>query len=167
MFTDKLQQGFNEHINAELYSAYLYLAMASFFDRKSLAGFANWLKIQAQEELAHAVKAYDFVHERGGEVAFGAIAAPEGQWDSPLQVFEAALAHEKEVSRRIEELVALAEVEKDRASRIFLDWFVTEQVEEEASFDALIQQLRLIENAPQALFMLDRELGQRTFQRPA
>ena len=167
MFTEKMQRAFNEHINAEIYSAYLYFSMAAYFDRRGLPGFATWMKAQAQEEMAHAVKAYDFVNERGASVLLAAINAPPNEWDSVLDVFEAALAHEKIVSQRIDELVALAEAEKDRASRIFLDWFVTEQVEEEANFDTLIQQLRLIRDAPHALFMMDRELGQRTFQPPA
>lgn len=167
MFTAKMQRGFNEHINAEIYSAYLYFSMAAYFDRRSLPGFANWMKIQAQEEMAHAVKAYDFVNERGASVVLAAIAAPPNEWGSALEVFEAGLEHEKEVSQRIDELVALAEQEKDRASRIFLDWFVTEQVEEEANFDTLLEQLRLIQDAPHALFIMDRELGQRTLQPPA
>ncbi len=167
MLKPKIQDALNDHINAEIYSAYLYFSMAAYFDQINLTGMAHWMKIQGQEELSHATKIFDFIHERGGKVILGAIAAPPHEWKAPLDAFQQALVHEQEVSARIDALVDLAEGEKDRASRLFLEWFVTEQVEEEANVDAIVQQLTLIEGAPHALFMIDRELAQRPVTDPA
>ena len=163
----KIESAFNDQMTFEMYSANIYLSMAAWFDAKNLAGFAQWMKIQYQEEMFHAMKFYDFINERGGRVLIKGIAEPSSQWDSPLAAFENALAHERIVSGRINDLVTMAAAEKDHASVNFLQWFIAEQVEEESSVDAVAQQLKLVEGAPGGLFMLDRELGLRVFTPPA
>ena len=167
MLSDRMEKALNDQINAELYSAYLYLAMAAYFESINLGGFGNWMRIQAQEELTHAMKFYDFVYERGGRVSLAAVDAPPKEWDSPLAAFEGAYAHECKVSAMINDLVNIAIEEKDHATNNFLQWFVSEQVEEEASADAVVQKLKLIGDHGNGIFMLDRELGQRVFHAPA
>ena len=167
MISEKMQDAINEQINAELYSAYLYLAMNAYFESANLPGFANWMRVQTQEELTHAMKLYDYVNERGGRVTLKAIAQPPVEWDSPLAAFEAAYKHEQKVTGLINELVNLAIAQKDHAANTFLQWFVNEQVEEEKSADEIVQKLRLTGEAPAALFMLDQQLGQRVFTPPA
>jgi len=167
MLSEKIQQALNEQINAELYSSYLYLAMQAYFESINLAGFANWMKAQTQEELMHAIKIYDFVNERNSRVILKAIDKPPTEWKSPLDVFEQVFKHEQKVTALINNLVNLAADEKDHATASFLQWFVNEQVEEEASADAVLQQLKLMQDAPGGLFMLDRELAQRVFTPPA
>ena len=157
----------NDQINAELYSAYLYLSIGAYFESRSLPGFANWMHVQVQEELAHVQKFYGWINERGGRVVLGAIDAPPAEWESPLAAFKASYAHECMISGRINDLVDIAIEEKDHATNIFLQWFVTEQVEEEASTDAVVKKLDLMRDAPNALFMIDRELAQRVFTPPA
>jgi ferritin len=159
----KLLKAFNDQINAELYSSYLYLSMESYFHSVSLDGFATWMRGQAQEEMMHAMKFYDFVVERGGRITLDAIEKPESDWKSPLDAFEAVLKHGHNVTSLINDLVNLAISEKDHASNIFLQWFVTEQVEEEASVGAVVDKLKLIKDTPSGLFMVDSELGKRTF----
>ncbi len=161
-----MEGAINKQINAELYSSYLYLAMAADFESKNLSGFAKWMRVQVQEEMVHAMKFFDYVLERGGRVTLDALDTPPAEWDSPLAAFEAAYGHEQKVTALIDGLVALAIEKKDRASENMLQWFVAEQVEEEATADAVVQQLRLAADAPGALFMLDRELGQRVFMPP-
>lgn len=163
MLKKKLQKALNDQINAEMYSSYLYLSMESYFQSISLGGFANWMRGQVQEELMHGMKFYDFVVERGGRVTLDAIAKPEAQWKSPLDAFEAILKHEQHVTSLINDLVNLAISEKDHATNIFLQWFVSEQVEEEASVGAIVDRLRLIKDNPSGLFMLDAELSKRVF----
>lgn len=167
MISKKMEEALNGQINAELYSAYLYLSMESYFKSLNLNGFANWMRVQTQEEVAHAMKIYDFVNERGGRVTLKAIDGPPTKWDSPLAVLEAVYTHEQKVTGLINELVDLAIKEKDYATNSFLQWFVNEQVEEESSADEIVQQLKIMENAPGGMFMLDRELGQRVFIPPA
>ncbi len=167
MISKKMQDAFNNQINAELYSAYLYYAMQAYFEELNLKGFANWMKIQIQEELAHADKFTDFVNERGGRVVPKAIDCPPVEWDSPLAAFEATYTHEQSVSASINNLVDIAIQENDHASKIFLDWFVTEQVEEEASVNDVVQKMKLMKDSPHGLFMIDRELAQRVFTPPA
>ncbi len=167
MLKRTIEKALNQQINAEMYSAYLYLSMSTYFESLSLPGFAGWMKVQAQEEMSHAMKIYDFVHERGGAVKLMPIDGPPVKWASPVAVFEATLAHERKVTGLINKLVDLAIKEKDHASNIFLQWFVTEQVEEEASADELLQQLKRIGNAGHALLMMDKEMGRRTFTAPA
>ena len=166
MLKREIEKGFNDQINAELYSAYLYLAMASYCESISLQGFATWFKVQAQEELFHASKLFAFVAERGGRVELGAIAAPPKEWESPLAAFEAAYAHEQHVTDLINKLVDLSIKLSDHAANNLLQWFVAEQVEEEATADGIVQNLKLVKGEGQGLFMLDRELGQRVFVMP-
>jgi len=166
MLSEKIENAFNDQMIFEMYSANIYLSMATYFDAKNLTGFANWMKVQYQEEMFHVMKFYDYINERGGRVIIKGIDAPQTDWDSPLAAFENALAHERIVTSRIGKLVELAGEEKDHASMNFLQWFVAEQVEEEANADGIIQQLKLITEAPGGLFMLDRELGLRIFTPP-
>jgi len=167
MISKKMEEALNGQVNAELYSAYLYLSMESYFKSLNLNGFANWMRVQTQEEVAHAMKIYDFINERGGRVTLKPIEGPQTEWDSPLAVFEAVYVHEQKVTGLINDLVDLAIKEKDHATNTFLQWFVSEQVEEESSADEVVQQLKMMENAPGGMFMLDRELGQRVFTPPA
>ena len=164
---EKMLAAFNKQINAEMYSAYLYLSMEAYFQSINLTGFANWMRVQTQEEMMHAMKFYDFVFERGGKVELEAIDKPPLSWDSPLAAMKEVLKHEQHVTALINDLVDLAIKEKDHASNIFLQWFVTEQVEEEASADAVIQRLKLVKADGSGLFMIDTELGQRVFTMPA
>lgn len=166
MISKKIEDALNERINAEFYSAYLYLSMQAYFESVNLSGFANWMKAQTQEELMHAMKVYDFVNERNGKVSLKEIARPPSQWDSPLAAFEAAYKHELSVTGHVNEQVNLAIEEKDHATNTFLQWFVNEQVEEESSLNNVVQKLKMIENAPGGLFLLDSELGQRVFTPP-
>jgi len=159
MISKKMEEALNEQVNAELYSSYLYLSMESFFKSQNLNGFANWMRIQTQEEVLHATKIYDFINERGGRVLLKAIEA--------LAVFKAVYEHEQKVTGLVNDLVDLAIKEKDHATNSFLQWFVNEQVEEESTADEIVQQLKMVENAPGGIFMFDRELGQRVFTPPA
>jgi len=163
----KMLKTLNGQINAEMYSSYLYLAMEAYFQSVSLKGFAAWMRAQAQEELMHAMKFYDFTNERGGKVTLEAIAKPETAWTSPLAVFEAVLKHEQHVTSLVNDLVDLAISEKDHATNNFLQWFVSEQVEEEASASEIVEKLRLIKDNTSGLFMMDAELGKRVFSMPA
>jgi ferritin len=166
MISERMQEALNGQLNAELYSSYLYMSMAAYFQDLNLGGFANWMRVQAQEELVHAMKFYDFINERGGRVVMKPIDGPSTEWDSPLAAFEAVLAHEQKVTGLINDLVELALAEHDHATNIFLQWFVTEQVEEEDSANDVVQKIKLMGDARGGLFMLDRELGQRTFTQP-
>ncbi|MDR3567650.1 MAG: ferritin [Syntrophobacteraceae bacterium] len=160
---EKMGSALNEQINAELYSSYLYLSMASYCKRLNLEGFARWMEVQALEELSHAMKFFNFVNERGAKVELQAIAGPPVSWDSPLSVFEAVYGHEVKVTGLIYELVNLAMELRDHAAVNFLQWFVNEQVEEETSADNIVQKLRLIGSDGGGLYMVDQELGQRVF----
>ncbi len=166
MLNEKMQDAINDQVNAELYSSYLYLSMSAYFLSMNLKGFANWMRIQAQEELAHAIKFYDYIDGRNGKIELKAIDSPPSNWNSPLIAFEEVLKHELYVTSRINDLVYLAVDIKDRATESFLKWFVDEQVEEEANADDIIQQLKLIGDTGPVLFMFDRELGQRVFVNP-
>lgn len=166
MITKKIEKALNAQLNAEFYSAYLYLSMEGYFESISLKGFANWMRVQAQEEQFHAMKLYDFILERGGKVTLRAIDAPPSGWKYPLAVFEATLVHEQKVTGLINELVYLARQKKDNASEIFLHWYVNEQVEEEDNVSTALGQLRLIKDSPQALFIMDKELAQRVYTPP-
>lgn len=167
MIKKKVEEAFNAQINAELYSSYLYLSMSAHFLSTNLKGFANWMRVQAQEELMHGMKFYDYINERGGKAVLTEIKTPPAVWTSPLNAFEEVLKHEQHVTDLINSLVDLAISEKDHASNIFLQWFVNEQVEEEASADDIIQQLNLLGESKDGLFMLDKELGTRVFTMPA
>ncbi|MBS7645493.1 MAG: ferritin [Candidatus Bathyarchaeia archaeon] len=161
MIKDKVQEALNKQINRELYSAYLYLSMAAYFESINLKGFAHWMRIQAREEVGHAMKLYDHLVERGGRVGLQSIDAPPREWKSPLEVFEEVYRHERTVSQMIDDLVNLARSEGDNAAEVFLQWFVKEQVEEEASALEILERLKLVGEGGQALFMIDRELAKR------
>ena len=167
MIKAKIQDALNKQLNAELYSSYLYLSMAAYFESVNLKGFANWMLAQTREELVHAMKFYDYIHERAARVNLTSIAAPSAQWDSPLAAFEQVYEHEQKVTGLINDLVTLAVSEADQATNNFLQWFVAEQVEEESSADEIVQKLRLLGEDRSGLFMLDQELGQRIFTPPA
>ncbi|KPK80908.1 MAG: ferritin [Phycisphaerae bacterium SM23_33] len=161
MLSKKMQDALNGQLNAEMYSAYLYLSMSAYLESINLPGFAAWMRVQASEEMKHAMKFYGHVNDRRGRVTLAAIQAPPAEWSSPLNVFEEVYKHEQKVTGLIHGLVKLAEAEGDRAAGAFLQWFVTEQVEEEASADVLVQKLKLVGDQAGPLFMLDHELGQR------
>jgi len=161
MIGKKMLESFNEQINAELYSAYLYQAMAADFEAKNLKGFAHWMEVQAKEEQGHAKKMYDFLNDRGGRVVLKAIAAPPVEWKRPLAGFEEVYAHEQKVTGLIHKLVDTARAESDHASEVFLAWFVTEQVEEEAHANEILERLKLMKDHAQGLYMLDAHLGKR------
>jgi ferritin len=167
MLNNDMEKALNAQVNAEMYSAYLYLSMSAYFQSKSLGGFASWMRVQAQEEMVHAMKLYDFINERGGRVILEPIEAPPTGWDSPLATLEAVYEHEQKVTGLINELVDLALEKHDHATNIFLQWFVSEQVEEEDSANDVVEKIKLIGDARGGLFMLDRELGQRVFTPPA
>jgi ferritin len=162
----KLTDGINSQMNFEIYSAYIYLAMSSYLKGIGLNGAANWMKVQAQEEMVHVNDFYDFLHDRGECPELAAINKPPVKWDSPLAAFEHAYKHEQIVSSRINKLVDMALDIRDHAANAFLQKYVSEQIEEEASVHDVVQQLKLVEGAPQGLFMVDRELGQRVFTPP-
>jgi len=161
MLSKQMSDALNKQVNAELYSSYLYLSMAAYFESINMSGMAGWMRVQAEEEKTHGMKFFDFIVDRGGRVTLTAIDAPESEWGSPLAAFEAAYAHEQKVTGMIDALVKLAQKEGDAATDIFLQWFVSEQVEEEKSADEVVQKLKMVQDAPHALLMMDRELGQR------
>ena len=167
MLSERMTGALNEQVNKEIYSAYLYLSMSAYSTFIGMKGFANWFMVQYQEEMVHAMKIYDYINDQGGQVKLLAVEQPPTEFGSPLEMFEKTLEHEKFVTKCINDLVDLAIKEKDHASNIFLQWFVTEQVEEEASADENVQKLKMLADAPGGLFMLDREMGQRTFTPPA
>jgi len=166
MLGTKMEKALNDQVNAEMYSAYLYLSMEAYFLSLNLRGFANWMRCQVQEELFHAMKMYSFINGRGGRNRLAAIEVPPAEWKSPHDVFKAVLAHERKVTGLINGLVDLAIKEKDHASNIFLQWFVTEQVEEEDNANDVIRKLTMTGEAPGGLFMIDKELAARVFTMP-
>ena len=167
MLGAKMESALNGQVNAELYSAYLYMAMSMYFEDEDLAGAASWMRVQAQEEMWHAQKFIAYINDLGGRVILDSIEKPPSDWDSILAVFQAVLEHEQKVSSLINGLVALAREEKDYMTDNFLQWFVAEQVEEEASATDVIRKLRLAGDVGGGLLMVDNELGQRVFTPPA
>jgi ferritin len=167
MLTNKLSDAVNKQINAEVYSSYLYFSMAAWFLKENLPGFANWMRVQAQEEMVHVLKFYDYLISRQGAVKLMAIDGPPTDWNGPLAVFQDALKHEQKVTGLINALMDVAVEEKDHAMQIFMQWFVNEQVEEEATADGIIQKLKLMAGAPGGIFLLDKELATRVFTPPA
>ncbi len=161
MIGDKIAAEFNKQINAEFYSSYLYLAMAAHLESANLRGFAHWMRLQAQEEHAHAMRIYDHILQRGGQVKLTVVAAPPGQWPSPSAVFEEVFAHERKVTGMIDALAALADAEKDRAAAVMLHWFIAEQVEEEANAAEILAKLRMIKDSTGGLLAIDHQLGKR------
>jgi len=153
----------NKQINKEIYSAYLYMSMSAYSQFIGLKGFANWFMVQYNEEMEHAMKIYTYVNDQGEKVKLMAIDEPPVEFESPMDMFEKTLDHEKFITKSINELVDLATEEKDHATKIFLQWFVTEQIEEEGNDNDIINQLKLIGENGNGLLMLDRELGGRVF----
>ena len=163
MIQKRIEEAFNIQINAELYSAYLYLSMASYFEAQNLPGFANWMRVQFQEEQFHAFKMFDFINERGGRVILTKIDGPKVEWENVIDVFEEVLAHEQHVTSLINNLMDIAIDERDHATRSFLNWFVDEQVEEESTAEAIIAELKLIDGKGNGILMMDREFRARVF----
>ncbi len=161
MLNKKLQDTINEQIKNELYSSYLYLAMSAYCESVNLSGFGHWMRAQAGEEQEHALKLYRYVIEKGGRVLLQAIDEPPAEFGSALAMFEMTLAHEQMVTGLIDNLYTLAIDQKDYATQIFLQWFVTEQVEEEANATQIVELLKAIGDHPQGLIMLDRQLAAR------
>ncbi len=161
MFNKKIHNEMNDQIQRELESAYIYLSMAAYLDSSNLPGMAQWMKMQFQEEQAHALKFYDYVNDRGGRVTLQPIGQPPVEFQSPLDVFEKSLAHEQKITGHINDLYARASEERDYASQILLQWFVEEQVEEEKNVGDVVDTLKMIGDNTHALLMLDRELSQR------
>lgn len=166
MISEKMQKALNEQVKNEIYSAHLYLAMSSWSSREDLDGFANWFRVQYQEEMTHAFKLYDYIVEQDGTAVVQQIDQPPQDFGSPKKAMEATLEHEKKVTAMIHDLVNLARDEKDHATEIMLQWFVTEQVEEEASANKILSMLKRCQENPGALFMIDQQLGQRVFNDP-
>lgn len=166
MINEKMEKNFNEQINKEFYSEFLYLAMKSYFAELNLQGFVNWFDVQVQEERAHAFGMYDYLIERGGKVELLVIDKPVIEGTTPVEVFEHVLRHEEYVTSRINHLLDVAEEVKDRAAMSFLDWYVKEQVEEEASVGKVLATLKLIGDDKNALLLLDKDLATRVFNAP-
>ena len=166
MINERLQDAFNDQINKEFYSEYLYLAMKTFFMEQNLNGFVNWFEVQIQEEHAHALGMFNYLNERGGHIKLEAIEKPVVEGSTPLEVFEHVLRHEEFVTSRINALYDVAEEVKDRAAMKFLDWYLKEQVEEESSVAGVLATLRLIGDDKKALLMFDKDLATRTFNPP-
>ena len=157
----KMQDALNEQIKEEMASAYIYLSMAAYCESINLSGFAGWMQAQSSEEMAHAMKFYGYIHERGGRVVFKALEQPPVEFAGPVDVFEKTLAHEQYITGRIHKLYAMATEEKDYASLGLLQWFVNEQVEEESTAGEILDMLKMTGDKGQGLFMLDRHLGSR------
>lgn len=166
MISQKMNDALNEQVNAEMFSSYLYLSMSAWFAERSLSGFANWMRVQAEEEQFHAMKIFDYILERGGRIALDTIDKPEAEWASPVDVISEVVNHEAKVTGLVNDLVEVALGEKDHAANIFLQWFVAEQVEEEASVGEVLDRLKMIGNDSAGMFAMDMELGKRVFNAP-
>jgi ferritin len=161
MLKNELLEALNKQINAEMYSSYLYLSMASWLEAENLTGMASWMKTQAREEWTHSMKFYQFIYERGGRVTLQAIAAPPAKWETPQAVFEEVGRHEQHVTKLIYEILEQAQAAKDHATVAFLQWFVKEQVEEEATAADVLSKVKMVSGSPNGLFLIDRMLGER------
>ena len=166
MINEKVAKVLNDQVNKELYSAYLYLAMSAYFSDLGLLGFANWMRVQVQEEQAHAMLMYDFLINRGEKVILTPIDAPQGSWHNPLAAMEHVLQHEIFVTSLINNIITVAEEVKDRATMSYFNWFIDEQVEEEANAQDIISKLKLIGDDKSALYLLDKDLSARVFVQP-
>ena len=166
MLKPSLENALNAQINAEMYSAYMYLSMSAWFDDHGLPGMSNWMKAQFQEEMFHTDKFFHYVLERGGRVTLTAIEAPPVEWDNALDAFEKTLAHEQHVTSLINDLASLSLDERDHATHNFLQWFIAEQVEEEATASEFVNQLGMVGNSGHGMLMLDREMATRVFSPP-
>ncbi len=167
MLSKKMAEALNEQINKEMYSAYLYLSISVYADFKGLQGFANWYRVQYQEEMDHAMRIYTYVQEQGAQVKLKAIDEPPNDFGTPLQMVEKTLKHEQFVTQLINNLVDLAMKEKDHASQIFLQWFVSEQVEEESNVNEILDKIKLAGQEGNGIFMVDKELAARVYKPPS
>jgi ferritin len=167
MLTKKMEEALNSQIQKEMYSAYLYMAMSADCSDKGLAGFATWLMVQYHEEMFHAMKIYEFIDDRNGRPIVPAIQQPPKEWNTALTLFEEVLAHEETVTASINDLMATARSENDNASQTFIEWYVTEQIEEEKNADDIIKKIKLAGEKGPGLYMLDKEVGARTLTAPA
>ncbi len=161
MLNKKVEEALNRQVNAEFYASFLYLSLATYYQDMNLDGFAHWMKEQTKEEMGHAMKIYDYVYERGGSVKLLPLAGPPVKFDSPLAGFQAAYEHEVKVTKMIDDLVTLAEEEKDRATVSFLNWFIDEQVEEEDQTLSIVEKMKFAGDKPHVLFMIDSWLAKR------
>jgi ferritin len=161
VISQKMQDAINKQINAELYSSYLYLSMSAWAMSENLKGSAQWLRVQSEEENGHAMKLFDFLLDRGGKIKLEEIRTPSDSWKGLEDCFKDVYAHELKVTQMIHDLVRTAQEEKDIASQVFLQWFVTEQVEEEANALEIVDTFKLIGDSKGSLYMLDRKLGKR------
>jgi ferritin len=166
MLNPSMAQLINDQYHREIFSAHQYLAMCSYFLDHDLDGFANFFRVQAEEEFMHASKQFDYLHEVGGRITYGAVGAPRNEFGSILEVFEAALEHERFITRHIHEIVKASLEQSDFATHQFMQWFVREQVEEEANMRTLIAKLRMISDNQSALYLLNEELKQRRAEAP-
>jgi ferritin len=162
MFSPVVQDKMNQQIMHEMYSAYMYLSMSAHCESANLPGFARWLRMQADEEMEHAMKFYDFIHERNGKVVLFAIDQPPSEFGTPREIFEQVYAHEQKVTGLINSIYELSVKENDYPSQIFLHWFIEEQVEEESNSSQILETLKMIGDSANGLFMLDRQLGKRS-----
>jgi ferritin len=161
MIKEKILTILNKQINEELYSSYLYLSMSNYFSSLNLDGFAKWMRMQSQEEYEHGMKIYDYILQRDGKVVLAKIETPKAVWKSPLEVFQETLKHEQHISACVNNIVNMAIQEKDHATTNFFQWFVGEQVEEEANATNILEKMKMVGDNKSGLFMLDRELGKR------
>lgn len=157
----KMTDALNKQINEEMFSSYLYFAMAADYESKDWPGVASWMKVQAQEEMGHALKIYNWINERGGKAVFEAIDKPQESWASALELFEGALKHEQHITSCFYDLIKVAREEGDISTEIFLQWFVTEQVEEEANANEIVEKIKKVQNSQNGMYMLDKELSVR------
>jgi len=163
MLTKRMEKELNAQINAEYWSAYLYLSMSAYLDKEGLSGIASWFRVQYQEEISHALKFFDYLVERGGRVVLMPIKEVPQEWDGIINIFEETLKHEQVVTDLINKLMDVAIEEHDHAAKSFLQWYVDEQVEEESGVQAILDQLKMVDGRGNGLFMINKELGQRTF----
>jgi ferritin len=166
MLSAKMEKAINGQLNKEMYSAYLYMAMSAYASEKGLRGIARWFMVQYHEEMVHAMKLYEYLQDQGNRVALDAIARPEGAFTTALSLYGAALEHERFITRSINDLVDVAVAEKDHATKIFLDWYVTEQIEEEKNATEIVQTLKMIGDNTAALYLYDKELAVRVLSVP-
>jgi len=161
MLSPTIEKALNDQLHEEMFSFYLYLSMSAYLQSLNLTGMASWMAKQAKEELGHAMKFFEFIHERSGRVTLESLAKPDSEWASPQAAFEAALAHERHITSCIHKLVDLAQGERDHATANFLQWFVKEQVEEEATAEGIVNRFKMAAGHPAAMMFMDRELGAR------
>ena len=166
MINSKLEKAINDQINAEMYSAYLYLSMSAYLESLNLPGFATWMRVQFEEEQFHAMKFFTYLNDRGGRVKLEAIEKPQFEWNNVIEVFEKTLEHEIHVTDLLNNIADIAEAERDRPTKNLMIWFIDEQVEEESTAERIINELKLINGEGHGMLMLDRELGTRVFTPP-